>query len=304
MSERNLGVVNNVLGIEANGNPGDVITRDAGLGVGWAPAAGIAGIQAQNAGVPLAGGPWQTLDALTGVLADGGGGVLQYTLSASAVQLFPNSPPAVPSAFDDEFTTPALAAIWTVDDNPTAAGGVVANDLDQTWLSYSTPGAAANNVLTISQALGAAGNAGTPITVTVRVALSILDPTAATTGRVTVAVGTLRPILTGSFVALLWQNNAQTGLQLQRYDGAAVNTTLPIGANAIYLHFQRDAANNMRLWFSLDGIGWVQFDNVVRNWNAAFLQVQVDGRTVGVGNPCWGRIDWVRVNDARFTQPI
>jgi len=65
----------NVLTVDATGNDAEFAAPAA---------AGIPGIAAQNAGVAVAGGPFQTVNALTGVMAAGAPGVLNYTPPASS----------------------------------------------------------------------------------------------------------------------------------------------------------------------------------------------------------------------------
>lgn len=228
--------------------------------------------------------------------------LLQKIVAAMFVR-FPDSPPPAPSAFDDEFAAGSLGGIWTVDDTPTASGIVLAHGLDGTWESFKSPGASSNNKYTIHQAIGTPGNAGTAISITAKISLSIVSLGTATTGRVSVGVSDTAAMFSGNFVIALFQNNSQSGMQLQKYDGSATNVVLPLGVQTVYVCFQRNTSNVMTIWFSSDGMAYSQLDTATRNWNAAYLQLQIDGTTTGTGNPMWGRVDWVRVNDARFLQP-
>jgi hypothetical protein len=96
---------------------GIMVSNGAGVLSLAVPPAWITGIAAQNAGVPVAGGPWQTLDAITGTLADGGGGVLQYTPPGGGAAAWTTlSKPADQSTAllvyvaDTDLITPALVA--------------------------------------------------------------------------------------------------------------------------------------------------------------------------------------------------
>ena len=81
----NLEVVNRTLALTPRGNIGDVLTIIDAQTIEFAPGAGITGVNLQNGGVPLAGGPFTTVNGIGGGFVNSGAGVAAYT---------PPAPPA------------------------------------------------------------------------------------------------------------------------------------------------------------------------------------------------------------------
>lgn len=210
----------------------------------------------------------------------GGAGALPY----------PDEPPASPSAFDDEFRTGSLDAIWTEVTSPDASR---TKDYDflEDWLYLSGPGHATLANLNLRQTLSgfASGNA---FSVTAKVMLSDIQLGAVDTGIVIQDVTTVL----GTHHILLRLLGSTGVLTFQVFiDGAqASSTTLPLGMGTWYIHLQRNTGNVIRVFLSHDGIGWRQVHTSTRAWDFTYLFTRMTGPT-NTAHYTTHMIDWIRV---------
>lgn len=282
---------------------GDGLLYDATLGL-WINSPDVAGVGAATSVIGRAAnsvGPVASIAALTdGVVLRRLGGVLGFgplTVGAG-VGIFPDVPPDVPSAYDDEGLSAALAAIWT--EIATPGGGFTKETTrNNTYLALTSPGAAASNAWHIRQPIqNADGDYNTPLLVTAKLALS------AFTGapNVGISLGDNAALSTGNFVNMALAASALTRTA-SAFDGALTSITLPVGTGTIYLHYQRNTAatNNVRIYYSYDGIGWTRFYINSLTWNVDYLFAFFQGHTAAAA-PSLNMIDWIRVNDSRFLQ--
>lgn len=206
-----------------------------------------------------------------------------------------NMPPANSSVYDDEFTTIALDAKWTVISSPSGAFTFTPNGRGS-WATLTGPGAASDNSSIIRQPLSGF-SAGTPITVTARLGSS---SNRGNTTRVDVSLSNNSSFASGSYVIFgLTQNGVEV------FDGSAdVSTLRALWIDTVYIHASRDAANNFRVWISGDPLGedWTLLHTETRNWDASYMFLRLLGAGSS-GNPGRYSCDWIRVNDPRFVMP-
>lgn len=204
-----------------------------------------------------------------------------------------NEPPASPSANDDEFTTASLAGIWTQVDTPHASFNL---DYDEqgTFLFIGGTGNA-TNTLTLRQGLVKA--AGTAVGITIKMHLSPVSSAPY------IEFGIQNGITFGSGSRVLgYIINSTNLLQAAAYDGSNNPTrNLPEAHGAVYLHMQRNTSNLVNVYVSMDGLSWRRYFSQTANWDINYLFIQMHGET---SEAAVCRVDWIRVDDARFTQPM
>jgi hypothetical protein len=227
--------------------------------------------------------------AIAGVGGGGGGG---------GGPVFPNDAPASPSTYDDEFEGTSLDVKWTVEADLTATGFVKTYAKHGTWLSLPNPGASSLYQWTIFQAL-TGFTAGTPIQIVARFAFTKWE---SFSGGVEFGIQTTTPYQTGSFISVGIRRISDKTNEIYTWDGAFSSTNLPDFCGMVYVMLDRNASDNTRLMFSLDGIGWQLLSKTTRSWTAADLYVSLYGASSS-GHPCEPMIDFIRVNDARFALP-
>lgn len=239
---------------------------------------------------------WPVADA-AGALQSNGAGALIFAPLLAALP-FPDSPPSVPSAYDDEFTDAAFNGKWTVDLTPVAAGTVLTHQANGgTMFVSQTPGGA-DCIFSMHEAV-AGFPSGTPITVIAKVTCAGGNPSGFRAG---FDVSDNAGYEAGNFRGLyLFVHNGGPTAEVRRV--ATNEIPLGVGTFVCYLAFQRNAANAIALRFSADGIGWENVEVDTFAFAITFLTVRLEGD--GVGNrPTSVGIDWIRVNDARFLLPI
>lgn len=238
------------------------------------------------------------LHALEVTVADLGSGTgVDWSLAA----------PPSPSAYDDEFTASSLDGKWT----PTTTfndGAAVTYGEHGTWARLVHPSifsgstyahSTGNSAVVLQQALGADGTSGVALSVTARFSITIPNGAYADAY---IRIG-VNPTDTGSY--LYWGVTANgKKIQTIKYDGSGITNDVGLGTQTLWVHLQRDTNNRVGLFWSADGIGWNGEDFNGRAWDAAYLQVLLRV-SPGSGNP-GGSVacDFVRVNDARFFQPM
>lgn len=228
------------------------------------------------------------------------GGVLAFgplTVGAG-VGIFPDVPPDIPSAYDDEGLSSSLLAIWSAITTP-GGGFVTETDRNSSYLALTSPGATTNNLWTIRQAIGnTEGDYPAALLVTAKLALSayIGSP------NVGISLGDNASLSAGNFVNMALAASG-TARSASAFDGALTSITLPVGTGTIYLHYQRNTAgsNNVRIYYSYDGIGWTRFYIGSKTWNVDYLFAFFQG-SGAAAEPSLNLIDWIRVNDMRFLQ--
>src|SRR5690606_14929232 len=191
----------------------------------------------------------------------GGGGGLLYPFSA----------PDSPSAYDDEFEGGTLDGKWTEIADPTATGFTKQFAKHGSWLALPNPGAAANQIWDIRQALSGFA-AGTAFALTTR--LAIRGWNSGTNGRATVSLGSESAFNGGSYLNLtLSSSNGATTVEV--YDGNFdVNSAVAYPAAAsVFFHLQRAASNDCRIWISSDAFGWRLVNSESRAWDFSYLFV-------------------------------
>jgi hypothetical protein len=207
-------------------------------------------------------------------------------------------PPTSPSAYDDEFKTSALAALWTQLTTP-AAGFVVDYNLDGTFLHLDSPGGtvATTNHLLIRQnpALGA----GTALTVVCRCFQSSYTGTGTT--YTLLQVGDNATESGGNFVNVAIAESGGS-YNIWVYDGVfRYQQDWGRGSGELWLLYQRTAGNVVRIYGSINGRTWRLLDNRSRTWNANYIFLDLQGHNAA-NSASSHYVDFVRVNDARFTQ--
>lgn len=228
------------------------------------------------------------------------GGVLGFgplTVGAG-VGIFPDVPPNVPSDYDEEGLASALDAKWTEVSTP---GGsfVKETNRNSTYLALTSPGDTVNNLWTIRQPIdNADGDYNAALLVTCKLCIS------AYTGapNVGISIGDDPALSTGNFVNFALSASG-TSRSASAFDGALTSVALPVGTGIIYMHYQRNTAatNNVRVYYSYDGVGWTRFFIGTKTWNVDYLFAFFQGHTAAA-SPSLNMIDWIRVNDARFLQ--
>jgi len=120
-----------------------------------------------------------------------------------------------------------------------------------------------------------------------------------------VALGDNPAMLGGNYTYWFVASSSNAFL-VNEYNGAtniSSSTSLERMGATLYLHIQRTSGNVIRWWVSLDGITWHMAGSATRSFDFTYLYLRAVGSTAA-GNPSSLFIDWVRVNDARFTQPV
>lgn len=237
-------------------------------------------------------------------VTDAGSGVAEVTPTGggAGATTFPNVAPDTPSAFDDEFEAATLDPKWTEVQSGNAAGSVTDYDKYETWLSHRGQGSATASQaqLLLRQALSGFA-AGTALTVTARVALRQTGTN--TDNKVEIGIGNNSTYGGGSYVVMGVSANGTGAFRFEVFDGAFdVQTDLPYGIQHLYIHFQRNASNSVRIYVSNDGVGWRRVHTETRAWDASFLFLSLNSGATG-SQYSEQLVDWVRVNDARFLQP-
>lgn len=230
----------------------------------------------------LADNKWLKTESGVWVAADppGGGGLV-----------FPDSAPASPSAFNDEYTAGTLDAKWTATLTPGV--GTVDPDFLGTWLQFSCPGAASGNVAEWRQALSGYA-AGTAFQCSFRLALGT-HPSAnqpATWWRVT---DDTTP--TNSLIVFL---RADAGVLTARvHDGSEVaNIALPLGTRAMYFTVQRNTSNVVRVTMGLTPPFMYEIWTGTKAWDFGYQWLRYIGDNTA-GNHTSHGCDFVRFGDPR-----
>jgi hypothetical protein len=213
---------------------------------------------------------------------------------------FPDPAPGSPSAYDDEFTAGTLDAKWTEANSPHGSFTKFANKYSDHWGMEGDGNATA--VYTIREAMSGFA-AGTAFQVTAKVSLGWKsgnsDP------QVGVTLSDNSSHLTGNYT-ILFLTITSSEIQVLEYNGS-VNLTVSTGrlrmGMTMYLHIQRDTGNTVRYYISEDGLTWFLAGSASRAFSFDFLYVYAKGGASS-SNPARILVDWVRVNDARFTQPV
>lgn len=229
------------------------------------------------------------------------GDEVEVEVEGGGAATFPIAPPETPSAFDDEFVTPTLDAKWTQTLTP-GISYTVDYDKYGSWLSSKGPGSVADRELQIRQALSGFA-AGTALSLTCRLAMRSAMP-GSLTARCTVAIGDNSSYTTGNYVGFGIALGSANQMNAEVFDGGGsdYSAALPSGAGEVWFHFQRTTGNVVNLWISLDGTGWQRISSETRNWAASYLFISLRTHNAAA-NPGEELVDFVRVNDARFTMP-
>lgn len=232
---------------------------------------------------------------LQGPLGAGGGG-------GGAIYPLPDQHPASPTAYDDEFTGATLNARWTTLTAP-GVGLTKQFAVMGTILRLLSPGEAASNFWVFSQPIsGGEGAHSTAFWVTMKVSLS---------SRVTTdleltnfQLGDNSAYAGGTYLDVNLKNDGSGNTVVSTYNGSEHGLTSLGGpiSGSVYLHFQRNVANEIRVYASLDGLAWREFYTATAQvWDASFLFIRMYGSTTITHTSIHG-IDWARVNDPRFDQ--
>lgn len=202
--------------------------------------------------------------------------------------------PGSPSAYDDEFTSASIDAKWTQVATPNAAFTVTPDYLGS-FLRVSG-GPHATNALRLRQ--GLVSSAGTPLQATLRISLQgyegfeahiRLDFQNGSTWDSGDRVGVGAKIAGSSLEAIRWANGGGSTSNMGRIFGPW------------WLHLQRQADNLWQAWVSLDGMSWDRITFQSMSFDVNYMFLSLEGATGTV--PVRLAVDFVRVNDARFTVP-
>lgn len=211
------------------------------------------------------------------------------------------APPTTPSKYDDEFSTTTLKSIWTQVASP-GTGFETSYNAEGTFLKMNSPGAGSNNSLVLRQQLdGADSNAGVALQFTSRFLLS------AYSGAVEIYSSFLISDSStyggGNFInAALSENSGQ--YRLTCYDGSfQYQNDVDRMFNEVWLHYQRSSGNTVRIFASPNGRSWRRIYSGSKTWNANYLYIALQGHGSS-GNASTHLVDFLRVNDSRFTQFI
>lgn len=212
---------------------------------------------------------------------------------------FPVTAPDVPSAFDEEFTTPTLDPKWTT--VSAAATALVEYNRLGSWLSrfgYGD-GTAGNELLRIRQAITGYAS-GAAFQVYGRFDLSAY---VSATGYAQLLIGASNTYRSGNYLELTVYVNA-ANIVVEAYTGFVEAThTLPLGATQVYFAIRRKSSNVVYLYYSLDGIGWrLLWGDSTRAWDINYLWVSLAGGSSGTYETC-AMCDFVRVDDSRLILP-
>ena len=214
--------------------------------------------------------------------------------------VFPDDAPGSPSAFDDEFTAGSLDAKWTEVGSPHASFTKFANKFDSWWGMEGT-GNATNDYI-IRQTLSGF-TAGVAFQATIKCSFGWKQGSGPL--YMGINVGDASTFETSNYTEFRMTTSSDE-LKIDEWHGSGlfgVNPGPKYGGNTLFLHIQRDASNVMRYYVSFDGISFSQVGSQTTAYTLAYLFLRAYGSTSS-GNPCRLLIDWVRVNDARFTQPV
>lgn len=227
-----------------------------------------------------------TIDVTGG--GGGGGGIL------------PDQPPVSPTVYDDEFDGSVLDAKWTTDSAP--GGGLTEQFAFMgTLLRLLSPGESSSNFWVFSQPITTIGAAGTRFWVTCKLGLSSRGLTDLEICNF--EVGNNASYAGGTYLDVNLENDGSGNYKVSTYNGTEHGvTSLGPALGGVYLHFQRNAANDVRAYVSLDGIAWREFYTASSvTFDVDFLFFRLYGSTTATHNSIhW--IDWVRINDPRFDQ--
>lgn len=241
----------------------------------------------------LPGGTTTFLRADGAFAAAGGGG--------SGSEPEPYNPPASPSSFDDEFTAATLDAKWTETISPDASFTKFINKF-ASWVGMEGTGHATNHYV-LRQPLTGFG-AGTAFQVTAKMSIGWKK---SPTGNPEVRIGLSNNATwaTGTYTRFGIVPTSDT-VKFQENNGA-LNVNDDSGAArqgvSFYVHIQRATSNDIRWYVSHDGISWTLLQTANRSFAFDYLWLSFLASTAA-SNPSRMVIDWVRVNDARFTQAI
>lgn len=210
--------------------------------------------------------------------------------------LYPYAPPAMPSAYDDEFTTAALDPKWT-NTIATATGGVTP-DFAGTFRRVAFIGANESDV--IRQPLsGNEFHSGNLWSLTCRKhiihhtqygGISVeLDETTTpdTTGRL---IGTGLQRIGGDYVVNGYSANAGA------FSYGLGQQTLGKWLGGVFMHLQCTAAGILELFVSLDGVGWFSIYRTTGHlYDYNYVRVVLQGGT-SANYQSASLIDFVRFN--------
>ncbi len=210
---------------------------------------------------------------------------------------WPESPPLVPTSYDDEFIEASLNARWTETASP-GAGTTTYNKFG-TYLCLEMPGHATLQQLIVRQAIGAEGDAGTAFQVTARLGLGAYAATAISD----IAIGDNTTFAAGNYV-LGTLKNVSGDYNFEVYDGASqYDQVVGKAQGFLWVHMQRSSGNVLRIFISGDGIHWMRVYSGSKTFNIDYLFIRLRGAT-STTQSSMHTCDWIRVNDARFTQQV
>lgn len=237
-----------------------------------------------------------------GTAGSGGGGTT--TLS------YPDTIPASPTTWDDEFNAGStLNAKWTaagtaVDgENRIGAGtSATVNTTAPSWLRARIVNSSGNNQYIISQSSvpSAAGafdctmKFSMPGIIAINgVYLYFMDNGASGgTNGIRACVEFGGAAVTGVSAVATWSTKDAGTWTFSR------NTKLCINKGTFFIHVSRDGSNNWRMWYSLDGIAWI--DVIVGTYAKTFtidhFAISLGMNNVGTTQDAIWAVDWIRFN--------
>lgn len=219
-------------------------------------------------------------DSTWAVPAGGGG---------SSVLPYPDNPPTVPSAYDDEFTGAVLDAKWAVITPLTAPNAYDVNASIPSWLNVKLP----NNV-------GSTLEIAQTVNIPASQALSF-----------TIKYSAFNYAVTHGLFFYVKDAGYSNGLHIGTYFNSGVNkislskkvagtdtfdiSTANWAFAKTFLHLQRDAGDNWQLWFSQDGISWQKLGAAITlSFVTTTLSILIENTAASA--PCNIAVDWIRSN--------
>lgn len=203
----------------------------------------------------------------------------------------PDTPPRNPSIYDDEFTETSLNAKWTVVTNTVAE---VRYATTPSWLQAHFTG---DQILTIGQAFAPGASVAFSIT-------AKCSHTGFNAGNYAFA-GISAYADANNYLQCAIQWNATTkALRTNRLLASVLTTNVQTrnlaasGHDAMYLHFQRNAGTNYKVWCSTDGIGWfpISTSETASAFAPDITEIRLHLNQAGQTAYAWAGWDWVRVN--------